>query len=145
MVFFDGGNLALGDGLLQDVVENVGLRQRRVVVHVRAEEAVLVGNLLIDSNGEIILADYLLPCKNVLCNVSANGSIRCVEKRQILLATLSSTSTGARCWVSWSFVGLATARPEAWELWIRASWQTQESPAVHSAEGTPLLVVVPSD
>src|SRR5258705_9904136 len=61
MVFFEGGNLPLGGRRLQDIVKSVRLCQGRIVVHIRPEEAVLPRYFLVDSNGEIIFADNLLP------------------------------------------------------------------------------------
>src|ERR1700676_994540 len=86
MVFFKGGNLPLGDGLLQDIVHRVRLCQGRVVVDVRPEETVLLGNFLDNTSGEIIFAYYLLPYKNVLSQIPiSNGAfIRQIEKRKIL-------------------------------------------------------------
>src|SRR5258706_3122006 len=75
MVFLDGGYLPLGDGLLQNIVEKVRLSQRRVVVHVRAEKAVLLRNFLVNSSGVIIFADNLLPVKHVLSHIpTARGA-----------------------------------------------------------------------
>src|SRR3979490_97056 len=84
MVFLEGGNLPLGDGLLQDIVENVGLSQRRVVVHVGTEKAVLLRNFLVDSSGVVILADNLLPRKHVLSYIRIGSGARWIEKWQIL-------------------------------------------------------------
>src|SRR2546427_674362 len=87
VIFFDGGNLPLGDGLLQDIVKYVGLRQGRVVVHIRPEEAVLRRNFFIDSSGEIIFANNLLAYELIQCLIpTANGGSvrRQLEHGQVL-------------------------------------------------------------
>ena len=42
MAFFDGGNLTFGDGGYKDVIQNIRLRQRRVIEAIGAEEAILL-------------------------------------------------------------------------------------------------------
>src|SRR5712691_8045727 len=60
MVLFEGGNLPLGNILLENVVEDIGLRLRRVVIYISPEEAVLLRKFLVDSSGEIIFANNCL-------------------------------------------------------------------------------------
>ncbi len=84
MVFFEGGNLPFGNRLLQDVVEYVRLSQRRVIVHIRPEEAVFLRNFFINSGGVIIFADDLLPWKHILPHICIGRGTRWIEKRQIL-------------------------------------------------------------
>src|ERR1700730_8860724 len=76
MVFLEGGDLPLGDGLLQDIIEYVRLCQGRVIVHVGAEEAILLRDLLVDSGGEVVFADDLLPCKDVISHTCTGRRTR---------------------------------------------------------------------
>jgi len=97
VVFFEGGDLPLGDGLQQDIVKYVRLCQGRVVVHIRPEEAVLRRNFLVDSNGEIIFVYDLLTYKFVYFLIPLLPGRTSVGrwKKGRYFAILSSTQTDA--------------------------------------------------
>ena len=73
MVLFQGDDLPFRDGLLQDISEGIGLRQRGVVKAVRPEETVLVREFLIRPYGHEVFVDHLLPRKIIVSRIpSAN-------------------------------------------------------------------------
>ena len=77
MTLFQRDNLPLGDGMLQDVAKRIRLGQRGVVKTIGAEQVVLFGKFLVDSNGEEILVYNLLADPRKVSNVAGNRSSRC--------------------------------------------------------------------